>query len=269
LNGEWVILLPLLLACGAFAGILAGLLGVGGGIVIVPMLYHVFTGLGIDVSTAMPLSVGTSLSTIMLTSLVSARSHNQRGTVDWPLVRRWIPWMIVGVVVGTLLGSHVPGAVLKSLFGILLMLVAGHMLFTARHKASFAEQLPANGVQTGMATGVGTVAAMLGIGGGTLVVPILNLFSYPIHRAVGTSAVFGFVISVPATLGYVLSGWGLAGLPAASTGYVNWLGFAALVPATMLFAPVGVRLCHRLNVALLKQVFAVFLLLVGLKMAFF
>jgi len=269
LNGEWVILLPLLLACGAFAGILAGLLGVGGGIVIVPMLYHVFTGLGIDVSTAMPLSVGTSLSTIMLTSLVSARSHNQRGTVDWPLVRRWIPWMIVGVVMGTLLGSHVPGAVLKSLFGILLMLVAGHMLLTARHKASFAEQLPGNGVQTGMATGVGTVAAMLGIGGGTLVVPILNLFSYPIHRAVGTSAVFGFVISVPATLGYVLSGWGLAGLPAASTGYVNWLGFAALVPATMLFAPVGVRLCHRLNVARLKQVFAVFLLLVGLKMAFF
>jgi len=269
LNGEWVILLPLLLACGAFAGVLAGLLGVGGGIVIVPMLYHVYTGLGIDVATAMPLSVGTSLSTIMFTSLVSARSHNRRGTVDWPLVRRWIPWMLVGVVIGTLLGSHVPGAILKSVFGLLLIMVAAHMLLTARHKATLSERLPGNGVQSGIATGVGSVAAMLGIGGGTLVVPILNLFSYPIHRAVGTAAVFGFVISVPATVGYVLSGWGHAGLPAVSTGFVNWLGFAALVPATMLFAPVGVRLCHRLNVARLKQVFAVFLLLVGLKMAFF
>jgi uncharacterized membrane protein YfcA len=269
LNGEWVILLPLLLACGSVAGILAGLLGVGGGIVIVPMLYHVYTGLGIGVATAMPLSVGTSLSTIVFTSLVSARSHSRRGTVDWALVRRWIPWMLVGVVIGTLLGSYVPGAILKSVFGVLLSLVAAHMLLTATRKATFAEQLPTNGVQSGIATGVGSVAAMLGIGGGTLVVPILNLFSYPIHRAVGTAAVFGFVISVPATAGYVLSGWGHAGLPAVSTGYVNWLSFAALVPATMLFAPVGVRLCHRLNVARLKQVFAVFLLLVGLKMAIF
>lgn len=269
MNGEWFILLPLLLACGAFAGILAGLLGVGGGIVIVPMLYHVYTGLGIDVATAMPLSVGTSLSTIMFTSLVSARSHNQRGTVDWNLVRRWIPWMLIGVVIGTLLGSHVPGNILKSMFGILLILVAAHMLLTARYKTSFTDRMPGNGVQSGLATAVGSVAAMLGIGGGTLVVPILNLYSYPIHRAVGTAAVFGFVISVPATVGYILSGWGLPGLPAVSSGYVNWLGFAALVPATMLFAPVGVRLCHRLNVTRLKQVFAVFLLLVGFKMAIF
>ncbi|RCX31237.1 sulfite exporter TauE/SafE family protein [Thioalbus denitrificans] len=265
---ELLILLPLLLACGAAAGILAGLLGVGGGIVIVPMLYHVYTGLGIPVDTAMPLSVGTSLSTIILTSVISARSHARRGTVDRAVVRGWALFILLGVGLGMLVANLVSGALLKTLFGGLLILVAVHMLYTARHAApQLADRLPGRGPQALLAGVVGGFSALLGIGGGTLAVPMLNLFAFPMHRAVGTASVFGFLISVPATLGYILTGWGAAGLPPASTGFVNWLSFAALVPATMLFAPVGVRLCHRLDVRQLKRVFALFLLLVGAKMA--
>ena len=261
-----LLLIPLLLGFGAIAGLLAGLLGVGGGIVIVPILFHLYDGLGIPTAMAMPLSVGTSLSTIVFTSLMSARSHHRRGTIDWTLVRRWAPWVLVGVVIGTMLGSFVPGTALKVTFGGLLSLVALQMFLTVSRKPKIADQLPSTRTQSSIATGVGGIAAMLGIGGGTLIVPVLNLFSYPIHRAVGTASVFGFLISVPATLGYILSGWQVADLPAGSTGYVNWLAFAILVPATMTFAPLGARLCHKLDVTRLKQVFAVFLLLVGLKM---
>ena len=264
-----VILIPLLLACGAVAGILAGLLGVGGGIVIVPMLYHLFTGFGITPDTAMPLSVGTSLSTIVLTSWISARSHHRRGGVDWSLVKRWVPAVLIGVVVGTASAHFISGALLKVLFGGLLMFVSVHMLVTARHALSVFGALPVRPAQAALGVAVGGASSMLGIGGGTLMVPLLSLFSYPIHRAVATSSVFGFVISVPATFGYVIGGWHTAGLPLGSTGYVNWLSFAALVPATMLCAPLGVKLAYRLDVGQLKRVFAVFLFLVGVKMALF
>lgn len=268
MDPQTLILIPLLLICGAAAGVLAGLLGVGGGIVIVPMLYHVFTGLGLAPALAMPLSVGTSLSTIVLTSIVSARGHHRRGTVDWPLIRRWLPWVVLGVVVGTALGGTVDGVLLKRVFGALLTVVAVHMLITSVRRPLLADRLPGPLGQRGLAAFIGGFSAMLGIGGGTLTVPILNLYAYPIHRAVGTASVFGFIISVPATVGYLLAGRGVDGLPAGSTGYVNWLAFAILVPATMLFAPLGVRLCHGLDVTRLKQAFAVFLGLVGLKMVF-
>lgn len=268
MTSELLLLIPLLLACGVVAGLLAGLLGVGGGIVIVPMLYHVYTGLGIPVDTAMPLAVGTSLSTIVFTSVMSARSHHRRGTVDMELVRRWALFILLGVGVGTAVANLVSGSLLKTLFGVLLILVAMHMLYTARHATpQLADRLPAKPLQALLAGIVGSFSALLGIGGGTLAVPMLNLFAFPMHRAVGTASVFGFLISVPATVGYIYNGWGVADLPLGSTGYVNWLSFAALVPATMLFAPVGVRLCHKLDVRQLKRAFAVFLLLVGVKMA--
>jgi uncharacterized membrane protein YfcA len=184
------------------------------------------------------------------------------------VVRGWALFILLGVGLGMLVANLVSGALLKTLFGGLLILVAVYMLYTARHTApQLADRLPGRGPQALLAGVMGSFSALLGIGGGTLAVPMLNLFAFPMHRAVGTASVFGFLISVPATLGYILTGWGAAGLPPASTGFVNWLSFAALVPATMLFAPVGVRLCHRLDVRQLKRVFAMFLLLVGAKMA--
>ncbi|MEW6766381.1 MAG: sulfite exporter TauE/SafE family protein [Pseudomonadota bacterium] len=263
---QLVILLPLLLICGAVAGLLAGLLGVGGGIVIVPMLYHVFTFVGVDAAVVMPLAIGTSLATIIVSSMMSARGHHARGNVDLELVRRWFSGVVLGVLLGTWLGSALPGDALRMVFGGFMSLVAIHMFVTSWRKLAVSDHLPGAWWQRVMAGGVGTVAAMLGIGGGTLVVPLLNFFSYPMHRAVGSAAVVGMIVSVPAALGYIATGWGVAQLPLGSTGYVNWLAFAALVPMTMLFAPQGVRLCQRLDVQRLRQVFAVVLLLVGLKM---
>lgn len=264
-----LLLILALLGCGVFAGVLAGLLGVGGGIVIVPMLYHVFTLYGVGANVAMPLSVGTSLSTIVLTAWVSARNHHRRGGVDETLVRSWFVPVLIGVVVGTLSAHFISGALMKTLFGVLLILVSVHMLASAQHALNFFSSLPSGGIQRSLAVVVGALSSMLGIGGGTVMVPMLTLFSFPIHRAVATASVFGLIISIPATLGYLYSGWGVSGLPLGSTGYVNWLAFAALVPATMLCAPLGVKLAYRLNVTQLKRVFAVFLLVVGVKMVWF
>jgi uncharacterized protein len=269
-DGNWLIWVPTLVACGALAGFLGGLLGVGGGIVIVPVLYHLFTLSGLPLDVTMPLAVGTSLAAIVLISAVSARAHYLRGSVDGGMLRLWTPAGLVGVVVGTWLGGAVvSGAVLKTLFGAVMIVVALHMLVTAHTRPVMSEGLPGEGTQRGLSFGVGGLASMLGIGGGTLSVPILNLYAYPIHRAVGTSAAFGLFISIPAAAGYVIAGWGGPGLPAWSTGYLNWIVLALLVPVTLVFVPVGVHLCHRLAVARLRQVFAVFILLVGLEMMVF
>lgn len=269
LSTDLILLILALLACGVFAGILAGLLGVGGGIVIVPMLYHVFTVYGVGPDVAMPLSVGTSLSTIVMTAWVSARNHHRRGGVDEALVRQWFMPVLLGVALGTLSGHFISGALLKMLFGVLLVLVSLNMLISSRHTLKLYSELPSRGKQNVLAVIVGTISAMLGIGGGTVMVPMLTLYSFPIHRAVSTASVFGLIISIPATFGYLYSGWGVTGLPVGSTGYVNWLAFASLVPATMLCAPLGVKLAYRLNVAQLKRVFAIFLMIVGIKMIWF
>lgn len=266
---DLVLLILALLACGVFAGLLAGLLGVGGGIVIVPMLYHVFTLYGIGPDVAMPLSVGTSLSTIVLTAWVSARNHHRRGGVDETVVRQWFVPVLIGVAIGTLTSHYLSGTLMKTLFGVLLVLVSLHMIISSKHVISIFSGLPSRGFQSALAIVVGGISAMLGIGGGTLMVPMLTLFSFPIHRAVSTASVFGLIISIPATFGYLYSGWGVSGLPLGSTGYVNWLAFAVLVPATMLFAPLGVKLAYRLNVMQLKRAFAIFILIVGIKMIWF
>ena len=260
------LLVPLLLATGAFAGVLAGLLGVGGGIVIVPILFHLFSGFGIDTSLAMPLAVGTSLSTIVLTSLVSARNHYAKGGVDVALVKGWLLPVLIGVVIGSLAPAFIDGAQVKTAFGIMLVTVSVHMLASSYRHLQLLDRLPGIPMQWLLAVAVGTLSALLGIGGGTLMVPLLTLLAFPIHRAVSTASVFGLIISIPATVVYVANGWGTPDLPPLTTGYVNWAAFAILVPMTMWFAPLGVKLAYRLNVPQLKRAFAVFLFLVGVKM---
>lgn len=259
-------LIPLLIITGAFAGVLAGLLGVGGGIIIVPFLFHLLTGFGLSASLAMPVAVGTSLSTIILTSIVSARNHYAKGGVDMSLVKTWLIPVLIGVVLGSLTASIVDGVIVKMIFGIMLVLVSIHMLASSHWKLEFFKHLPQRFLQFFLAIQVGGLSALLGIGGGTLMVPLLTLFSFPIHRAVSTASVFGLIISVPATIVYILNGWNIEGLPPMSTGYVNWLIFIILVPFTMWFAPLGVKLAYRLNVPQLKRAFALFLCLLGLKM---
>ena len=174
--------------------------------------------------------------------------------------------VLVGVVLGSLASLVIDGVNVKTAFGIMPVAVSLHMLASSYWKLQLLGQLPPRFVQAALAVVLGALSALLGIGGGTLMVPLLTLFAFPIHRAVSTASVFGFVISVPATLVYITNGWGVAGLPPLSTGYVNWAAFAILVPMTMWFAPIGVRLAYRLNVPQLKRAFSVFLCLVGLKM---
>jgi uncharacterized protein len=260
------LLVPLLLATGAFAGVLAGLLGVGGGIIIVPILFHLFSGFGIETALAMPLAVGTSLSTIVLTSIASARKHYAKGGVDTALVKAWIVPILIGVVVGSFAPSLIDGAKVKTVFGVMLVVVSLHMLASSCWKVELFDHLPTRGAQMLLGVVVGGLSALLGIGGGTLMVPLLTLFAFPIHRAVSTASVFGLIISVPATVVYVANGWNHPSPLPFTTGYVNWVVFAILVPMSMWFAPMGVKLAYRLNVPQLKRVFAVFLCLVGLKM---
>jgi len=263
---ELTLLLPILLVSGMFAGLLAGLLGVGGGIVIVPMLYHIFVYIGIDIEIAMPLSIGTSLSTIVVTSIISARAHHKKGGIDWDLTKRWLPFVIIGVIIGSYSSKYIDGSNLKFMFGILLLVVSLHMIINSFKSLIIADKLPGRQGQSIFAILLGFFASLLGIGGGTLMVPTLTLFSFQIHKAVSTASIFGLIISIPATIGYVIVGWGVADLPVASTGYINWVAFIILVPMTMLFAPLGVKLAYKLNIKQLKFAFAVFLALVGIKM---
>ena len=263
---ELWLLIPLLLATGVFAGVLAGLLGVGGGIIIVPILFHLFHGFGVETSLAMPLAVGTSLATIVLTSIVSARNHYAKGGVDMTLVKAWMWPVLIGVVIGAFAPAVIDGARVKTVFGIMLVIVSLHMLASSRWKLELFKVLPSRPMQSLLAVIVGGLSALLGIGGGTLMVPLLTIFAFPIHRAVSTASVFGLIISVPATFVYIFTGWNMSNPPPFSTGYVNWVAFAILVPMTMWFAPLGVKLAYKLNVPQLKRAFAIFLCLVGFKM---
>jgi uncharacterized membrane protein YfcA len=258
-------LAPLLLLAGAVAGVLAGLLGVGGGIVIVPALYHIFSYLGVDPEVRMHLAVGTSLATIIPTSIRSVMAHNAKGNFDSTLFRGWVPGIVIGVLLGTWLATEADFTVLTLVFASVALLIALYMAFgnTDWH---IAESLPPNPDNSVIAIVVGAISAMMGIGGGTLSVPILNLYGVPIHRAVGTAAGFGLVIAIPGTLGFMLGGWGNPLLPDFSLGYVNWLGFLLIVPATVLMVPLGAKLAHSLSQTGLRRAFALFLGITALRM---
>ena len=257
--------LGVLLVAGIGAGLLAGLLGVGGGIIIVPVLYQLLSVMGVDIDLRMHVAVATSLSTIIVTSIASVRSHHQRGAVDFALLRSWAPSVFVGVVVGTLVAGFVKGWVLTAVFAAIALLVALNMLFR-RQGAQLLTDFPNPAVKIGLGGLVGGISTMMGIGGGTLSVPILTMFGYDIRRAVGTAAAIGFVIAIPGTLGYVLLGWGREGLPPLSLGYVNLLAAAVLIPCTTLAAPWGARIAHAIPQRALQLCFAFFLTLTSAKM---
>ncbi|MGC2857139.1 sulfite exporter TauE/SafE family protein [Novispirillum sp. DQ9] len=254
-----------LVMTGAVAGVLAGLLGVGGGIVIVPVLFNLFPLLGIDEAVRMHLAVGTSLATIIPTSIMSARAHDRRGSIDRALLRSWGPAVFLGVVAGTVLGAGAKGEVLTAIFAVVALAVAANMAFR-REGMILAESLPSGPARHLMGVVVGGFSVVMGIGGGTLAVPLLTAFNVPIRRAVGTAAALGFIIAVPGTIGFILAGLGVADRPPGSLGYINLIGFALIVPATMLTAPLGARIAHAISPALLRKAFALFLLLTSLRM---
>jgi uncharacterized membrane protein YfcA len=266
-TGTIVMLVLALLGAGAFAGVLAGLLGVGGGIVIVPVLFHMFEFLDVDLSVAMHVAVGTSLSTIIATSISSLRAHNRRGAVDWGLLKSWGPAVAIGVIAGTVIAALVSGATLTAIFAVLALVIAAHLAFSPEH-LRLADQLPGGPIRFGIGNVIGGLSAMMGIGGGTFTVPTLVMCNYPVHKAVGTASAVGLIIAVPGALGFVVSGLGADGLPPFSLGFVNLLGFILLVPMTVLTAPVGARLAHGMNQRWLRRAFALFLAITSARMFF-
>ena len=254
-----------LVATGAVAGVLAGLLGVGGGIVIVPVLFWLFDWLGVPEAVAMHVAVATSLATIIPTSISSARSHHKKGAIDLALLRSWAPVIFVGALAGGLLSKVIASTGLTLIFGSIALLVSINMALPK--KIVLADELPQGPVTRGLVPGfIGVFSALMGIGGGTLSVPTLTAFSFPVHRAVGTAAAFGLVIAVPAVLGFIWSGWGVPLRPPYSLGYVSVPAAVLIFSASVFTAPVGSKIAHSLDPARLKLAFAAFLFLSSIKM---
>jgi uncharacterized membrane protein YfcA len=253
-----------MVATGVIAGIIAGLLGVGGGIVLVPVLEWMLQYAGVPEAWRMHVAVATSLATIIPTSISSSRAHHARGAVDGELARAWAVPMLLGALTGALLAGRLPAAVLSGLFGIVALLVAVKMLLPL-DGMRLAERPPRGVGGAAIGSTIGAVSAMMGIGGGTLSVPAMTLSGAPIHVAVGTAAFFGLVISLPGTVGYLFAEPGVA-MPWGTVGLVSLVGFLLVSPATWLTAPLGARIAHALSRRALSIAFGAFLALVGARM---
>ncbi|MEJ0060401.1 MAG: sulfite exporter TauE/SafE family protein [Terricaulis sp.] len=254
-----------LIGAGLVAGFVGGLFGVGGGVVVVPALYLLFSAFHVDEAVRMHLAVGTSLSTIIATSWRSLATHSKAGAVDVDVLKTWAPWISLGAILGAALAGFMNATLLIAVFGFGLLLVAAQMGFgDARWR--IADDLPRGATRAAAASSIGLLSALMGIGGGAFGVTLMTLCGKPIHRAVATASGFGAAIALPAALGYVVTGWGRAGLPIGSLGFVNVPGFLVLAALTAITAPIGARLAHRLDQKVLKRAFAVFLAITALNM---
>lgn len=259
----WFILA--LAAAGLLAGFAGGLFGIGGGVVVVPALFYVFTQLGVDESVRMHVAVGTSLATIISTSWRSLAAHTKAGAVDFAVLKSWGPWITLGALLGAVLAGIADTQALLIVFGAGLLLIAVQMGLSNPNWRLFAD-LPGGVARAGIAGGLGLLSAMMGIGGGAIGVTVMTLCGRPIHQAVATASGFGAAIALPAALGYIVMGWGREGLPPWSAGFVNLPGFAVVALLTAITAPIGARLAHRLPQRALKRAFAVFLALTAANM---
>lgn len=254
-----------LLATGAVAGVLAGLLGVGGGIVIVPVLFYLFEFLEIPKSISMHLAVATSLATIIPTSISSARSHHKKGALDIALLKFWAPFIFIGAGLGGFLSRYINSNELTLLFGIIALIVSINMALPK--KITLTSGLPKSKIlNASIGAIIGFLSSLMGIGGGTLSVPTLTLFSYPVHKAVGTASAFGIVIAVPAVIGFIGAGLGIENRPPFSLGYVNLVAMALIFSMTIFTAPIGAKIAHKINAKSLKLAFAIFLFITAIRM---
>ena len=257
-----IILLYLVL--GAAAGLVAGLFGVGGGLIIVPALLWVFNWQHFAGEMVTHLAIGTSLATIVITSLSSIRAHHQRGAVVWPVVWRMAPGIACGSALGALTAVSMPGSHLQFAFSLFVLLVAAQLGFGLAPAAS--RQLPGSIGLAASGTVIGLVSSLFGIGGGSLTVPFLTWCNVVMQRAVAVSAACGLPIALVGSLSYMVQGDGIAALPSASTGYVYWPAVIGIVLTSSPFARIGAALAHRLPAAWLKRIFALFMLLIGIKL---
>jgi uncharacterized membrane protein YfcA len=256
--------LVMYIGVGAVAGVLAGLLGIGGGLVIVPMLVLCFTLQQVPHEIMMHLALGTSMASIIFTAVSSFRAHHIRGAVHWGVVRRIVLGIFTGTFLGTCVAARLPTDFLKGFFVVFLYFVAYQMLSGKKPKPS--REIPGHVGMFGVGNVIGAVSSLVGIGGGTLSVPFMTWCNMTIHHAIGTASAIGFPIAVAGAAGYIFNGWHNPLLPDYSLGYVYLPALAGIVCTSVLTAPLGVRLAHSLPVTKLKRVFAVLLLVVGTRM---
>ena len=257
-------LIVVLLVCGAAAGFLAGLLGVGGGLVIVPVVVGVLSAAQLGDGHVQHLAVGTSLAVMVFTSFSSVRAHNAKGAVDWTIVRGMAPAMVAGTLAGSLVAGWIPGAGLRWFFVLYAYIIGAQMYFGAKPKGS--REMPGTAGKAGAGSLIGMVSSWVGIGGGSMSVPFMNWCNVPVHTAIGTSAALGWPIALSGALGYLYTGWGEQGLPWGSAGYVYLPAMLVLMVMTVLLAPIGARAAHRLPVAKLKKAFALLMAVMATQM---
>ena len=264
LGAYWPFVLAMM-ATGMVSGVAAGLLGIGGGAVIVPALSTSMLIMGFDSDVVQHVAVGTSLAIIIPTGFVSARSHFKRGSLDVAVLKLWAPFIVVGTFVGGLMAGLFSGDVLRIVFAVMAFVIAANIVFGFQTKL-MAHLKDSKATHRIAALIVGYISSLMGVGGGSLTVPTLVAFGQTMHKAVGTSAAIGVAIALSGTLGFLISGWGVSGLPPFSLGYINVVALVLVGALAALFAPLGAALAHKMSPTRLKYVFATFLVAVGLNM---
>lgn len=264
--GDMTLLLEmaaLLAVIGAIAGVIAGLLGVGGGIVLVPAFFYAFSALGYEGPQLMQVCLATSLATIIVTSIKSVRSHNEKGAVDWDILRGWGPWIVLGAIVGVVAASGLRSVALQAIFGILGTCVGAYMAF-GNSNWRLGDTMPKGAGRSIGGTIIGFLSVLMGIGGGSFGVPLMSLYNTAIHRAVATAAGFGVIIALPSVIGFLFLN--IESAPPYTLGAVNIPAFVLIIAMTTITAPWGVKLAHAMDPKPLKRVFAVFILLMAANM---
>jgi uncharacterized membrane protein YfcA len=258
------VFLLLYVVLGVVTGFLAGLFGIGGGAVMVPVLTVLFAAQGFSAEYLVHLALGTSMATIIPTSIASLRTHHQHGAVLWPAVRGLAPGILLGTFGATFLAAYLSPRPLAIIFCVFMTYVAAQMILN--RKPSPARQLPGLLGLSSVGAGIGSISALVAIGGGTMTVPFLSWCNVRLQSAIGTSAAVGLPIAVAGSMGYVLNGWGLGGLPELTAGFVYWPAVLAMAAATLITAPLGAKMAHRLPVATLRKLFAALIILLALQM---
>ncbi|MCG6856801.1 MAG: sulfite exporter TauE/SafE family protein [Salaquimonas sp.] len=252
------------IAVGGVAGLLAGIFGIGGGAVMVPIFYQALGYLGVDGTVRMHVAVGSSLAIIVPTSIRSFMAHRKHGAVDMDLLKSMALSVPAGVVLASLVAAHISSAGLRLIFAC-IAIVVGLRLLLNRENWRLGSTIPGNPWRSIFGLLLGFFSTLMGIGGGILNNTFMTLYGRPIHQAVATSAGVGVLISVPGLIGYVWAGWGDPLLPVGSTGFVNWIAFAMIIPVTMIAAPVGARIAHSLQKRHMEIAFGLFMLLVAAR----
>ena len=263
---DLVLLAAALVVAGAITGVLAGIFGVGGGAVIVPVLYELFRVMGVPEDVRMPLCVGTSLAIIIPTSISSYKAHLKRGTVDKDILRAWAVPVILGVILGSIAARWAAPAVFKIVFVVVAGVNATRLIGNLNWKLG--DDMPRGFLLRAYGFVTGIMSALMGIGGGQISNMLMTFHGRPIHQAVSTSAGLGVLISVPGAIGYMAAGFDKAGLPPLSIGFVSLLGFVLFSPVSVYTAPIGVKIAHAMSKRSLELAFGIFLALVSLRFVF-